>query len=95
LRQALDRLAQECALAGKGELFSYLKPYLAATEESVIPYEEMARRSQRPVATLRSDVARLRKRYRLILREEVGGTVIETAEVDDELRHLCRVLVVT
>src|SRR5256884_106394 len=56
---------------------------------------EMARRSQRPVATLRSDVARLRKRYRLILREEVGGTVIETAEVDDELRHLCRVLVVT
>ena len=95
LRQALNRLAQECALAGKGELFSYLKPYLAATEESVIPYEEMARRSQRPVATLRSDVARLRKRYRLILREEVGGTVIETAEVDDELRHLCRVLVVT
>ena len=95
LRQALDRLAQECALAGKGELFSYLKPYLAATEESVIPYEEMARRSQRPVATLRSDVARLRKRYRLILREEVRGTVMEAAEVDDELRHLCHVLVAT
>jgi len=95
LRQALNRLAQECALAGKGELFSYLKPYLTVTEESVIPYEEMARRSHRPVATLRSDVARLRKRYRLILREEVRGTVMEAAEVDDELRHLCRALVAT
>jgi DNA-directed RNA polymerase specialized sigma24 family protein len=71
LRQALDRLAQECALTGKAELFGYLKPYLAATEESTIPYEEMARRSHRPVTTLRSDVARLRKRYCVILREEV------------------------
>ncbi len=92
LRQALDRLAQECALAGKAELFSYLKPYLAATEESTIPYEEMARRSHRPVTTLRSDVARLRKRYRVILRKEVLGTVLEAAEVDEELRHLCQVL---
>jgi RNA polymerase sigma factor (sigma-70 family) len=95
LRQALDRLAQECALAGKAELFSYLKPYLAATEEAVIPYEEMARRSHRPVTTLRSDVARLRKRYRLILREEVSGTVLEVAKVDEELRHLCRAVAAT
>jgi len=89
LRQALDRLTRECALARKAELFSYLKPYLAATEESTIPYKEMARRLNRPVTTLRSDVARLRKRYRLILREEVHGTVPEAAEIDEELRHLC------
>jgi RNA polymerase sigma factor (sigma-70 family) len=90
LRQALDRLAQECAVAGKAELLGYLQPYLAVTKESTIPYEEMARRSRRPVATLRSDVARLRARYRVILREEVRGTVMEAAEVDEELRHLCR-----
>ena len=95
LRQALDRLAQECVLAGKPELFGQLRPYLSVTEESTIPYEEMARRSHRPVTTLRSDVARLRKRYRSILREEVRGTVTEAAEVDDELRHLCRALVAT
>jgi hypothetical protein len=89
LRQALDRFEQECALAGKGELFSYLKPYLAATEESTIPYEEMARRSYRPVTTLRSDVARLRARYRGILREEVRATLLDPADVDEELRHLC------
>jgi hypothetical protein len=37
-------------------------------------------------------VARLRSRYRAILREEVGGTVAEASEVDAELRHLCEVL---
>jgi RNA polymerase sigma-70 factor (ECF subfamily) len=92
VRQALNRLTQECALAGKAELFSYLLPYLAALEETEIPYEEMARRSHRPVATLRSDVARLRARYRTILREEVRGTVVAPAEVNDELRYLCRAL---
>jgi DNA-directed RNA polymerase specialized sigma24 family protein len=95
LRRALDRLAQECALAGKPELFGYLKPYLSVTEESTIPYEEMARRSHRPVATLRSDVARLRRRYRLILREEVRGTVVGNTDVDEELHYLCRAVAAT
>jgi len=92
LRRALDRLAQECGLAGKSELFGYLKPYLSVTEDAA-PYEEMAQRLHRPVTTLRSDVGRLRARYRAILREEVRGTVAEGSDVDDELRHLCRVLV--
>ncbi len=92
VRQTLHRLAQECALAGKGELFGYFVPYLAAPEESAIPYEEMARRSRRAVTTLRHELARLRARYRAILREEVRGTLREVAEVDEELRYLCHVL---
>ena len=92
LRQALDRLTEECALAGKAELLAGLMPYLSVTEESLIPYEEMAQRTHRPVATLRSDVARLRKRYRAILREVVRDTVFEAEDVDEELRYLCRVL---
>jgi DNA-directed RNA polymerase specialized sigma24 family protein len=92
VRQAINRLTQECALAGKAELLGYLLPYLAAPEVSAIPYEEMARRSRRPIATLRSDVARLRARYRAILREEVQDTVHEAADVDEELRYLCRAL---
>ena len=92
LRQSLDRLAQECTLAGKGTLFDCLKPYLSATGEEAVPYEELALRLRRPAATLRSDVARLRGRYRAILREEVRGTVTKMSEVDEELRHLCRVL---
>ena len=92
LRQALDRLAEECALAGKDELFKQLNSHLSVTSEAAVPYEEMSLRLGRPITTLRSDVARLRSRYRAILREEVGGTVAEASEVDAELRHLCEVL---
>src|SRR5438067_1306093 len=81
-----------CALAGKDELFKQLNSHLSVSSEATVPYEEMSLRLGRPVTTLRSDVARLRSRYRAILREEVGGTVAEASEVDSELRHLCKVL---
>jgi hypothetical protein len=95
VRQALDRLAQECALAGKADLFSCLMPRLVASEELAVPYDEMARRSHRAVTTLRRERARLRARYRSILREEVRATVLDATEVDEELRYLCRVLAAT
>jgi DNA-directed RNA polymerase specialized sigma24 family protein len=87
LRQALDRLAQEHAVAGKSALFEALKAHLTGATAAV-PYEEMAKRLARPITTLRSDVARLRARYRAILREEVSGTVTDPRDVDEELRHL-------
>jgi hypothetical protein len=93
VQRALNRLAQECAIAGKTELFGWLMPRLAITEESAIPYEEMARRSHRTVTYLRKELTRFRARYRSILREEVRGTVRDPAEVDEELRYLCHALV--
>jgi len=88
LRQALDRLGQEYMVAGKPALFESLKLHLTGGETAVVPYEELGKRLGRPAVTLRSDVARLRARYRAILREEVSGTVIDPADVDEELRHL-------
>jgi len=88
LRQALDRLGQEYAVAGKGALFEALKVHLRAGAAAAVPYEEMAKRLGRVATTLRSDVARLRARYRAILREEVSGTVVDPRDVDGELRHL-------
>jgi RNA polymerase sigma factor (sigma-70 family) len=88
VRQALDRLAQEYELAGKGAVFEALKFHLGANATAPVPYQEMAKRLGRPAATLRVDVARLRARYRAILREEVSGTVIDPRDVDEELRHL-------
>jgi len=88
LRQALDRLAQEYAVAGKSALFEALKAHLRASAAAVVPYEEIAQRLGRPATTLRSDVSRLRARYRAILREEVSGTVADPRDVDEELRHL-------
>jgi hypothetical protein len=94
VRQALDRLAQECAIAGKAELFSYLMPYLVAREESAVPYDEMARRLHRTVPSLRHERTRLLTRYRVILREEVRATVPDATKVNEELRYLYRVLAV-
>jgi RNA polymerase sigma-70 factor (ECF subfamily) len=88
LRQSLDRLAQEYAVAGKDALFEALKIYLAGGPTPAVPYEEMSKRLGRAATTLRSDVARLRARYRAILREEVSSTVIDPGDVDEELRHL-------
>jgi RNA polymerase sigma factor (sigma-70 family) len=92
LRQALNRLGQEWQLAGKTELLDHLKPYLSSEESATIPYEEISQRTHRPVTTLRSDLARLRARYRSILREEVRDTVLDPADVDDELRYFCHVV---
>ena len=89
LRQALNRLAEECALAGKKDIFESLKAHLSPTSDARIQYEQLAFHLGRPVTTLRSDVARLRERFRSILREEVQSTVLDAADVDEELRYLC------
>lgn len=92
LRQTSDRLAEECAITGRSKLYELFKPYVAADWEEAVPYEEMSAHLSRPIVTLRSDLGRLRARYRAILREEVSDTVATPAEVDDELRYLCQVM---
>jgi len=92
-RQALDRLAQEYELGGKGALFEALKSRLTAGEAAAVPYEELANRLGRTATHLRVDVTRLRARYRAILREEVSGTVVDPREVDEELRYLRQAMV--
>jgi DNA-directed RNA polymerase specialized sigma24 family protein len=92
-RKALDRLAQEYELGGKGALFEALKARLTAGEAAAIPYEELANRLGRAAAHLRIDVTRLRARYRAILREEVSGTVVDPRDVDEELRYLRQAMI--
>ncbi len=92
LRQTFDRLAQESALKGRSALFAALRPYLPSGGEEVVPYEQIARRLNRGLLTLRSDVSRLRARFRILLREEVRETLTDGGEVADELRYLCQVL---
>src|SRR5215467_8636125 len=87
-RQALDRLAQEYELGGKAALFEALKFRLTAGGAAAVPYEELANRLGRTAAHLRVEVTRLRARYGAILREEVRGTVVDSTDVDEELRYL-------
>ena len=41
-----------------------------------------------PVETLRSHLARLRARYREVLRAEIANTVSNAGDVEGEIRHL-------
>lgn len=91
LRQAMDRVAQESAIKGKSALFHALRSSLPSGDDA-IPYEQIALQLNRGIVTLRSDVGRLRSRFRAVLREEVRGTLNDPSEVTDELRYLCQVL---
>jgi RNA polymerase sigma-70 factor (ECF subfamily) len=92
LRQALKRLAEECALSGKKDLFESLKGRLSPGSDTCVPYEQLAARLGRSPGTLRSDVARLRERFGAILREEAQSTLLDAADVDSELRYLWGVI---
>jgi hypothetical protein len=74
-------------------LFEALKDHLGAGAAALVTYEEMAKRLGHSAATLRVYAARLRTRYRAILREEVSGTLLNPGDVDKELRYLRQAMV--
>jgi hypothetical protein len=54
--------------------------------------DEAADQLRIPIATLRTWLFRLRRRYREALRMEVARTVSDSSEVDQELRYLYQIL---
>ncbi|HUC84906.1 MAG TPA: RNA polymerase sigma factor [Candidatus Acidoferrales bacterium] len=91
LDTVLHRVQEEYERDGKGDLFEQLKFCLAGTGES-LPYGELAVPLGMSEGAVKVAVHRLRKRYRELLRAEIARTVGCTAEVDEELRQLFRVL---
>lgn len=89
---ALGRLATEYQVDGKEKLFTELKIFLTGGADPLPAYDHLSARLGVPASTLRSDVTRLRGRYREALRTEVRHTVDTEAEVEAELRELLRVL---
>jgi hypothetical protein len=55
--------------------------------------EEVARRLDMPINTLRSHLSRLRARYGELLRAEVARTIGRGDDLDEELRHLRKILI--
>ncbi len=89
---ALSRLAAEYQAEGKEKLFAELKIFLTGGADPLPTYAELSGRLGAPASSLRSDVTRLRVRYREALRAEVRRTVGRESEIEDELRELLRVL---
>ena len=87
LAKVIERLQAENAADGKGKLFEQLKVFLAAGKgESA--HAEVASALGMEEGAVRVAVHRLRKRYRVLLREEIASTLSDPAMVDEEMRAL-------
>ena len=91
MEQVLRRLKDEYDTAGNTELFDSLKQLLADEVEAP-SRAEIALRLRMTENAVRQALHRLRQRYQLLLREEIGHTVAVSSDIEDELRHLIAVL---
>jgi RNA polymerase sigma factor (sigma-70 family) len=89
LARARAALREECAAAGRADAFERLEGMLTGEKR---PYADVARELGTTEGAIKVRVHRLRRRFRELLEQEVGATVSDDREVDDEIRHLLAVL---
>ena len=89
--QTLARLAAEMEEAGQSRRFNDLKPFLTG-EASGTRYRPVAEGLGMTEGAVKVAVHRLRRRFGGLLREEVGQTVSDAVQVDEEIHYLLSVL---
>jgi RNA polymerase sigma-70 factor (ECF subfamily) len=87
LERVLARLREENASEERATFFEVVKGFLTIGTDS-IPYGEAAVRLKLSEGAVRVAVHRLRRRYRELLREEIGQTLADSGELDEEMRTL-------
>ncbi len=96
LDEAMTRLGQEYATHGKTSIFETLRPFLdPINSKASLSYEQSATALRVTVGSVKTLIHRLRKQYTRLLREEVGRTVADPAEIDEEIHALCEALIAT
>lgn len=85
--RALAALRDEYHEGGRAEIFTAVKPFLAA-EAGAGGYDGVCEKLGMTAQAFTVAVHRLRTRFRLRVREQVEMTVTDPAETDAELRHL-------
>jgi len=91
MEQVLRRLRDEYRATGNGALFDWLKQLLP-DEPGAPSRAEIAVKLGMTENALRQAFRRFRRRYQVLLREDIGHTVVTASEIEDELRHLIAVL---
>lgn len=91
LNKATQTLQASYEKRGKGALFEALRSFLPGCVE-VETQEQAAARIKVPLQTFRSDVHRVRQRFKDQLRSTVRDTLESADQVDDEIRYLISVL---
>jgi DNA-directed RNA polymerase specialized sigma24 family protein len=92
VKRAWQQLQNAFEAEGKTEWLEVLRPFLAGGAQTVPSQEKAAAKLGVPIATLRTWLSRLRRRYREALRMEVARTVSDPADVDQELHYLYQIL---
>ena len=77
--------------AGRAQAFEVLQRYLPGAKE-LLPLEDGAAELGLSLSAMKSQLHRLRERFRELVRQRVAVTVAAPHEIEEELQHLGRVL---
>lgn len=91
LARSLQQLASEERSAGREDHFNILKPWLTGETENHSQIQAAARLSMTENA-VKVAIHRLRKRFRNLVKTEIGQTVADPAQVNEELQSLIAAL---
>jgi RNA polymerase sigma factor (sigma-70 family) len=91
LERVMECLASEYERAGRRMLFDGLQPQISGAGART-GYAQLGVSLGLSESAVAVAVHRMRRRYGELLREEIAATVSSPAEVEDELRHLLRVV---
>jgi RNA polymerase sigma-70 factor (ECF subfamily) len=91
LEKVLEQLEGEMVQKGKGHLFEQLKPALVGGREPMA-HGAIGVVLGMTEGAVRVAAHRLRKRYRDLIRKEIGRTVADPGQVDEEINDLFRAL---
>ncbi|WP_406696796.1 sigma-70 family RNA polymerase sigma factor [Singulisphaera sp. Ch08] len=84
LNRVLEELERELVVASKGPLFEKLKSSLTAGSK-MGGYSEIGEQLGMSEKAVKQEAYRIRKRYRELVREEIGRTVADPKLVDQEI----------
>lgn len=90
IARALARLEQVMTDSAGPERFAALRPFLSGGESGA--YADASRALGIGESAVRVGVHRMRRQFGELLRDEVAQTVASAADVEDELRHLQRIV---
>ena len=91
LENAMQSLHDEYAAAQEEKKFAVLRRFLPGASE-LLPYDTAASQLGLSLPAFKSELHRLRRRYRTVVVQEVADTVSAPHEVDQEMAHLQQVL---
>ena len=91
LQRVGDQLRTEYEAAGREEIFAELAPLLSERGVKGTRYEEIGKRLKLSASGVGVSLFRMRKRFKELLRAEIGQTVESEEAIDEEIAYLKQV----